>query len=76
MAKKKKAQAVLEAPAEIENTEAEVTECVDTPTISRKMIRLDNGSLYEVLSENGKYYVCDGGTFRKGNPHIRSVEEG
>ena len=52
---------------------AEASETMPTVSFARTLLRLKNGSVYEVLAEEGKYYVCDGARFRKGNPNIDSV---
>lgn len=43
---------------------------------ARKVLRLRSGEVFEVLAEEGKYYLCDGARFRRGNPNIESVTEG
>ena len=52
---------------------SEASETMPTVSFARTLLRLKNGSVYEVLAEEGKYYVCDGARFRKGNPNIDSV---
>lgn len=58
MAKKKK-ETVLETSSE---------------TKASKTLTMDNGSVYEIVSEDGKYYYCGTTQFRKSNPHITKVE--
>ena len=41
----------------------------------RKFLTMDNGAVYEVVSEDGKYFRCGATQFRKNNPHILKVEE-
>lgn len=40
-----------------------------------KFLLFRNGREYKVLSENGKYYFCNGTQFRKMNPAIAQVLE-
>ena len=35
---------------------------------------MKDGTRYAILSEQGKYFVCEGTQFRKGNPRILTVE--
>lgn len=58
MAKKKK-ETVLETSSE---------------TKASKTLTMDNGAVYEIVSEDGKYYYCGTTRFRKSNPHITKVE--
>ena len=58
MAKKKKETAV-EAVAEV---------------ATGRTLTMDNGDVYGITAEDGKYYVCGVTKFRKSNPHIVKVE--
>lgn len=58
MAKKKK-ETVLETTSEV------------TPS---KALTMDNGAVYDVVSEDSKYYYCGATKFRKSNPHIAKVK--
>lgn len=69
MGKKKKTPPEMEAAAE---KAAAVPEQV---TRRRTVLTLQNGAKFEVLRTEGKYIVCQGATFRRGNPHIVSVKE-
>lgn len=40
-----------------------------------KTLVMDNGKTYEVIGENGKYYLCKGTQFRKNNSCIKEVRE-
>lgn len=40
-----------------------------------KIIVLPNGEEIRVTKETGKYYLCDGCQFRKGNPSIKVKTE-
>lgn len=51
-------------------TEAEET------AVSRRVLVMDDGETHEITGEEGKYYLCGWSRFRKGNPHIVSVEIG
>ena len=42
---------------------------------SRRILRLDGGTEFEITGENGKYFLCGATRFRKGNPRIVSVTE-
>lgn len=44
----------------------------DSVSEKRYLVFLD-GSKYEIIAERGKYYICDGTQFRKGNPRIKEV---
>lgn len=39
----------------------------------KRVLELDTGEIFEVVSEDGKYYRCGNTQFRKSNPHILSV---
>lgn len=41
----------------------------------RRTLVLKSGKRYEILSEDAKYYRCEGTQFRKNNPNIGRVEE-
>lgn len=43
-------------------------------TQTKIMYVLDNGAEYEVLSENGKYYICEGTQFRKASAQGKLVK--
>lgn len=40
-----------------------------------KMLKMQDGRKYEVVSENGKYYFCKDTQFRKLNPNIVEIIE-
>ena len=64
----------LLADKDTETGEALESEAPEVP--ARKVLRLRSGEVFEVLAEEGKYYLCDGARFRRGNPNIESVTEG
>lgn len=41
---------------------------------AKTILTMDNGMVYEVVSEDGKYFRCRNTQFRKANPHILRVE--
>ena len=51
-------------------------DAAETEAPARKILRLRSGEVFEVLAEEGKYYLCDGARFRRSNPNIESVKEG
>lgn len=40
----------------------------------RRVLALKDGRKYEILSEDAKYYRCEGTQFRKNNPNIERVD--
>lgn len=41
---------------------------------AERFLVMRSGERIPVLKEDGKFYVCDGRRFRKGNPDIQKVE--
>lgn len=41
----------------------------------RRMLTLKSGRQYEIMSEDAKYYRCEGTQFRKSNLNIERVDE-
>lgn len=41
---------------------------------NRRILVLKNGERHEILTEDAKYYRCEGTQFRKNNPNIECVE--
>lgn len=46
-----------------------------TKSRDKRMLILRNGRQYEILSEDARFYYCEGTQFRKGNPSIVHVDE-
>lgn len=42
---------------------------------TKRVLRLDTGQEFEIVSERGRYYVCKGTQFRKSNPAIQKIYE-
>ena len=62
MAKRKKAEAVLETTSAQEVQQS-------------KVLLMNNGKQYSITSETGKYYICGDVRFRKMNKSIKRVIE-
>lgn len=85
MSRKKRAEAVPEDAAVnddalseelVSDVENAPDDTAESEAPARKILRLRSGEVFEVLAEEGKYYLCDGARFRRGNPNIESVKEG
>ena len=42
--------------------------------VPKTFLVMKSGERYEITGENGKYYLCNGTQFRKGNQSIEKVE--
>lgn len=50
-------------------TDAETSESTKT----RRILKLDSGAEYNIVSEDGRYFYCGETQFRKSNPHIVEI---
>lgn len=41
---------------------------------AKRLLVLKSGATFEILSDSGKYFKCEGTQFRKGNPEILKIE--